>query len=123
MLRVAAACVIGILMAVPAMAQAPLQIVFFPDWSGALDDAAKAVIDRAAQLAKASPHDPIRVTGYADGTGSSQANIYLCKLRAQRVIDLLAADGVRAGRLKLVSAGPQTQVGVAGRRVEIAIGQ
>ena len=45
------------------------------------------------------------VTGYADNTGSSQSNVYLSELRAQRVIDGLMADGIPAQRLKLVAAG------------------
>ncbi len=107
----------------PAMAQAPVQIVFFPDWSGAFDDSGKAVIQHAADAAKLAPKAIITVTGYADAKGSSKANQYLAKLRAQRVIDALVDDGVPAAHMKMLAAGKQPETGVVGRRVEIAIGK
>jgi outer membrane protein OmpA-like peptidoglycan-associated protein len=110
------------LLALPALAQ-PARIVFFPDWSGAIDDSAQHVIAEAAAAAKQSPDARITVTGYADSTGSEQANIYLTQLRAQRVIDAMVADGVPASRLKMVAAGRQEEPGVASRRVEISIGK
>ena len=110
------------LLAAPAWAQ-PAHIVFFADWSGAIDVAAQNVIGQAATEAKQSPDKDITVTGYADSSGSAQANIYLTQLRAQRVIDAMIADGVPASRLNMVAAGRQAQAGVASRRVEIAIGQ
>ncbi|MEJ0048322.1 MAG: OmpA family protein [Rhodospirillales bacterium] len=122
MLRLLPAALALSLLASPAGAQ-PVRIVFFADWSGAIDDAAKNVIDQAAAVAKRSPDADVTVTGYADSTGSDQANLYLTQLRAQRVIDRLTADGVDASRLKMVAAGKQAQRGVASRRVEIAIGQ
>jgi outer membrane protein OmpA-like peptidoglycan-associated protein len=109
------------LIALPALAQPPVLVVFFPDWSGAIDNAATRVIGQAADLAKQSPGSTITVTGYADNTGSTAANVYLTQLRAQRVIDGLVADGVPASSLKLVAAGKQAEQGVASRRVEIAI--
>ena len=122
MLRALFAAAAITLIALPALAQPPVLIVFFPDWSGAIDNAANRVIGQAADLAKSSPKGTITVTGYADNTGSSAANVYLTQLRAQRVIDGLIADGVPAARLKLVAAGRQAEPGVASRRVEIAIG-
>jgi len=121
MLRALFAATAMTLIALPALAQPPVLIVFFPDWSGAIDNAATRVIGQAAKLASDNPSAPVTVTGYADNTGSRQANIYLSQLRAQRVIDGLVADGISAGRLKLVAAGEQNQPGVASRRVEIAI--
>jgi outer membrane protein OmpA-like peptidoglycan-associated protein len=98
----------------------PLFVVFFPDWSGAIDDAASSVIARAAVVAKIVPKATIQVTGYADNAGSAQANIYLTQLRAQRVIDGLVADGVPAAQLQLIAKGAQAIPGVSSRRVEIA---
>jgi outer membrane protein OmpA-like peptidoglycan-associated protein len=121
MLRALFAATAMTLIALPALAQPPVLIVFFPDWSGAIDNAATRVIGQAADLAKQNPSARITVTGYADNTGSSTANIYLTQLRAQRVIDGLIADGIAARRLKLVAAGGQTGAGVVSRRVEIAI--
>ena len=123
MRRAVAATILCVLAAVPAKAQAPVQIVFFPDWSGAMDDAAKAVIEHAADAAKQAPKATITVTGYADAKGSAKANQFLAKLRAQRVIDALVDDGVPAAHLKMVAAGKQPETGVVGRRVEIAIGK
>jgi cytochrome c oxidase subunit II len=111
------------LFVLPAAAQAPTEIVFFADWSGAVDDNAKAVIDHAAAAAKKAPDAPITVTGYADNTGSEQANVYLTELRAQRVIDALIKRGIPQERMKMVAAGKQAEPGVASRRVEISIGQ
>ncbi len=98
----------------------PVLLVFFPLWSGDIDDAAKNVIGQAAAQIKQSGADAT-ITGYADSAGSDQANLYLTELRAQRVIDGLVADGVPAERLKLVARGAQMVAGVASRRVEIAI--
>jgi outer membrane protein OmpA-like peptidoglycan-associated protein len=123
MLRSLWAAIALSLIVLPAGAQAQVHIVFFADWSGAVDDSAKNVIDQAAAAAKHLPDAEITVTGYADSTGSERANVYLTELRAQRVIDALVADGVPASRLKMVAAGRQPQVGVVGRRVEISIGQ
>ena len=122
MRRLYSAAIALSLIALPALAQ-PAHIVFFPDWSGAIDEAAQNVIGQAATAAKQSPDKDITVTGYADSSGSAQANIYLTQLRAQRVIDAMVADGVPASRLKMVAAGRQARAGVASRRVEIAIGQ
>jgi outer membrane protein OmpA-like peptidoglycan-associated protein len=121
MLRALFAAAAITLIALPALAQPPVLVVFFPDWSGAIDHAADRVIGQAADIAKQSPGSTITVTGYADNTGSTAANVYLTQLRAQRVIDGLIADGVPAQSLKLVSAGKQAEAGIASRRVEIAI--
>lgn len=99
--------------------QRPPFIVFFPLWSGAIDDAAKGVIDQAAAHLKSGGH--ATVTGFSDAAGTPQSGVYLSELRAQRVIDALVADGVDADRLKLNAAGRQPEAGVADRRVEIAI--
>ena len=108
--------------AVPAAAQStPVMLVFFPLWSGALDDAAKAVIDQAATAAKQQPNAHVTVTGYADTRGSSAADQDLSQLRAQRVVDQLEAAGIPAAQLELVAKGAQPDPGVASRRVEIAI--
>ncbi len=108
----------GLAMAQPA--PRPLFIVFFPLWSGALDNGANAVIAEAASQLKQSGASAT-VTGYADSRGSSQANIYLTELRAQRVIDGLVADGVSPSQLKLVARGSQPDKSIASRRVEIAV--
>ena len=115
-----AALLIASIAAGSAVAQ-PAMVVFFPLWSGALDDAAKDVINHAAAAAKQQPNAHIIVTGYADTLGSAAADQDLSQLRAQRVIDKLQAAGVPAAQMQLVAKGAQPETGVASRRVEIAI--
>jgi len=100
---------------------APSAIVFFPDWSAALDPSALSIIKDAAAKITASTAAKITVSGYADVNGSHAANHYLTQLRAQRVIDLLIADGVPKSRLRMQANGKQQSPGVASRRVEIII--
>ncbi len=69
-------------------------VVFFQEWSGALDDSAQGVVAEAASFAKANPRSTVQVHGYADPTGSRQANALMSQLRAQRVSDQLIGDGV-----------------------------
>ena len=97
----------------------PVTIVFFVEWSGALDDAADAIIKQAADAALKRPSERIVVTGYADRKGGKQADLYLSELRAQMVVDTLVADGVPASRIRMVAAGAMPVTGVIGRRVEI----
>jgi len=121
-----AAPILAIILAIagapaPAAAQPPVLVVFFPLWSGALDDAGRAVIQRAATIAKQRPDAQITVTGYADSIGSAAADVDLTQLRAQRVIDVMVRDGVPAERMQLVAKGAQPEPGIASRRVEILI--
>ncbi|HSU05010.1 MAG TPA: OmpA family protein [Acetobacteraceae bacterium] len=90
----------------PGVAQpAPDYVVFFQEWSAALDDSAQAVIGRAAAWAKAHPSMQVDVTGFADPTGSRNANLLLSELRAQVVVDQLAGDGVSESRIHPVGQG------------------
>ena len=99
-------------------------VVFFQEWSAAIDDPALMVIAQAAQWVKAHPGDVARINGFASPTGSKQANILLSDLRAQVVVDQLISDGVDAGRLRQRGHG-SVQFALSAqesRRVEIAIG-
>ncbi len=100
----------------------PVIVVFFVEWSGALDDAAQGIIKQAAGAALQQPGKRILVTGYADRKGGKQADIYLSQLRAQMVTDTLVADGVPASRIRQAAAGAMPVTGVIGRRVEITLG-
>jgi outer membrane protein OmpA-like peptidoglycan-associated protein len=109
-----------------AAADAPGQrfVVYFQEWSAAFDDSAVGAIAQAADFAKAHPASPVRVTGFADPTGSKQANVLMSELRAQVVTDQLVQDGVPARR---VSQGARGSVQFAltsqeSRRVEISVG-
>lgn len=108
-----------LLASVPARAEPPVIVVFFPEWSGALDPSAKDVVAHAAEAAKARPDAGIRVTAYADANGSNRANLYLTQLRAQRIFDLLVADGVAPARIEMSAKGRQPIKGQVSRRVDI----
>jgi outer membrane protein OmpA-like peptidoglycan-associated protein len=99
-------------------------LVFFKEWSAAIDPPAAGAIAEAAQWAKDHPADAIKVTGYADTTGSAAANDYMSRTRAQVVADQLVTDGVDRSRLVLGAQGATgfTQTSQESRRVEIAIG-
>ncbi len=108
-------------------ASAPLAprrfVVFFQEWSAAIDPAAANAISGAAQWAKDHPGAAVKVTGYADPTGSAAANDYMSLTRAQVVSDQLVTDGVDRARLVLSAHGATdfTLTSQESRRVEIAI--
>ena len=98
-------------------------VVFFQEWSAAIDDSAQSVITQAADWVKAHPGDIAHVNGFADPTGSKQANILLSDLRAQVVVDQLVSDGVDTKRVRQRGHG-SVQFALTGqesRRVEISI--
>ena len=99
-------------------------VVFFQEWSASIDPAAATAINAGAQWAKDHPTDAVKVTGYADPTGSAQANDYMSLTRAQVVADQLVADGIARNRIVLAAHGATdfTLTSQESRRVEIAIG-
>lgn len=98
-------------------------VVFFQEWSAAIDDSAQSVITEAANFAKANPHAAVRVHGFADPTGSKEANILLSQLRAQRVTDQMKDDGVTAKRIRQDGRGSVSFAitSLESRRVEVEI--
>lgn len=80
-------------------------VVFFREWSAAIDGPAQAVVRHAAEWVKEHPSSKVVVTGAADLTGSKPANQLLSELRAQVVTDLLATDGVNPDLVKQVGLG------------------
>jgi outer membrane protein OmpA-like peptidoglycan-associated protein len=102
-------------------AETPSLVVFFEDWSGALDHAARDVIKQAADRARQTPGARVLVAGYADSTGTKEADLALTQLRARRVADLLEEDGVPKAEITMQAEGAQRIHGVASRRVEITI--
>ena len=98
--------------------------VFFQEWSAQLDTPAVAVIQSAADQAKANPSLPVTVIGFADPTGSPQANLDLSRLRTQLVFDQLVKDGVSPGRVRRDARGPTdfAQTAQESRRVEVRVG-
>ena len=108
-------------------ADAPSQkfVVFFQEWSAALDDSAQSVIGQAAEWVKSQPGNVAHVNGFADPTGSKRANALLSDLRAQMVVDQLQTDGVDAKRIRQRGHG-SVQFALTSqesRRVEISIGR
>jgi outer membrane protein OmpA-like peptidoglycan-associated protein len=101
--------------------QSPAYVVFFQEWSAALDDSAQGVIGNAAAWAKAHPDTIVQVVGSADPTGSRAANILLSELRAQVVVDQLATDGVDTQRIAQTGTGSVkfTMTSQESRRVAI----
>ena len=97
--------------------------VFFNDFSANLDAPGIAVVANAAGVAKQFPNLPVKVTGYADSSGSQEAEISLSKARADAVSGLLIKDGVDPGRISRGAMGtpPNSQPGVERRRVVIDI--
>jgi peptidoglycan-associated lipoprotein len=98
-------------------------VVFFQEWSAAIDDTAQSVISQAAEWVKSHPGNIAHVNGFADPTGSRQANILLSDLRAQVVVDQLVSDGVDPKRVRQRGHG-SVQFALTGqesRRVEISI--
>ena len=100
-------------------------VVFFQEWSAAIDDAAQDVITHASDWMKSHPGNVARVNGFASPTGSRQANVLMADLRAQRVVDQLLSDGVGAKRIRQRGHGP-VPFAISeqeSRRVEITIGR
>jgi outer membrane protein OmpA-like peptidoglycan-associated protein len=98
-------------------------VVFFQDWSAALDNNAQAVISNAAAWVKAHPRNIAHVNGFADTTGSKEANILLSDLRAQVVVDQLQTDGIDPSQIQQTGHG-SVQFALSSqesRRVEISI--
>jgi outer membrane protein OmpA-like peptidoglycan-associated protein len=108
-------------------ADAPAQkfVVFFQEWSAALDDSAQAVITQAADWVKSHPGNIAHVSGFADPTGSKQANVMMSDLRAQVVADQLQTDGIDPQRIRQRGHGAVqfALTSQESRRVEISIGR
>jgi outer membrane protein OmpA-like peptidoglycan-associated protein len=100
-------------------------VVYFQEWSAAMDDNAQAVITHAAEWVKSHPGNVAHVNGFADPTGSKAANILMSDLRAQVVVDQLATDGVDPRLIKQRGHG-SVQFALTSqesRRVEISVGR
>jgi outer membrane protein OmpA-like peptidoglycan-associated protein len=107
-------------------AEPPAQkfVVFFEEWSAKLDASALAVISHASDYAKAHPGVVVHVEGFADPTGSRNANALLTDLRAQVVMDQLQTDGVPPAHIQGRGRGAVhfALSSQESRRVEISLG-
>ncbi len=99
-------------------------VVFFPDAGFALDSAATQVIAAAADYAVAHPDRPIMVAGFADPTGTPEANASLIRSRTATVNAELAAHGIAASRIQTRDIG-QVEFALSSqesRRVTVTVG-
>jgi K(+)-stimulated pyrophosphate-energized sodium pump len=98
-------------------------LVFFEEWSAAIDGSARATLSTVAQRAKAAAGTRIVITAFADPGGSAEANADVTRLRARRVSDTLEAMGIPASRIERRAMGGVAFTGTAleSRRVEITI--
>jgi outer membrane protein OmpA-like peptidoglycan-associated protein len=106
-------------------ADPPLEkfVVYFQEWSAAIDDPALVVIRQAAERIKSHPGEIAYVNGFASTIGSRQANLLLADLRAQVVVDQLLTDGIDRNRVRQRGHGPVPFILIPeeSRRVEISI--
>jgi peptidoglycan-associated lipoprotein len=79
--------------------------VYFAENSAALDDTAKATLDKQAAWITEYPRYRIKVEGFADENGTPQYNTQLGQKRADAVMAYLAAKGVPVARMKAKSFG------------------
>lgn len=109
--------------AVASPAQSRVFVVFFPEWSAAIDQPAATVIETAATAAAADPRAHVRVIGFADPKGTAAANALLSRLRAQVVTDQLEHDGLAPSRIRQAAEGSVGYVDTRqeSRRVVVSI--
>lgn len=86
--------------------------VFFALDSSRLDGAAQATLASQAQWLLANPAISAVIEGHADERGTRDYNLALGARRAQAARDYLAAQGVPAARLRVVSYGKERPVAV-----------
>lgn len=70
-----------------------------------------AEIDQIATVLKQYGKARVRIAGYADSRGATEANVALGKARADAVKAALVRQGVDAGRIETVSGGETDPVG------------
>lgn len=99
-------------------------VVFFQQWSAALDNGGVQAVSAAATAAQQFPDRPIVISGFADPEGSPQANIDISRARAQMVSDALVKQGVSAARIRRQAIGEVNYAldSQESRRVEIYVG-
>jgi outer membrane protein OmpA-like peptidoglycan-associated protein len=98
-------------------------VVFFQEWSAALDPTAQSVVGEAAGFARSHPRARVSVHGFADPTGGRTANVLMSELRAQRVTDQLQEDGIAAKRIRQNGHGSVkfAITSLESRRVEVEV--
>jgi hypothetical protein len=103
--------------------------VHFATGSATLDAAAQRELEGVARELQRCPEQPVRILGYADGTGESGRNRDLSRQRAVAVERYLVARGVGRARLSASGLGTSNPVSsnttakgrAENRRAEIAL--
>ena len=78
---------------------------FFAPGSADLDDTAKATLDKQLQWLATYPKYKVKIEGFADDPGSSDANKALGLRRAHAVMAYFASKGLSASRMRTKSFG------------------
>ena len=86
--------------------------VFFESDSSELTEQSRATLEKQAQWLQRYRTYAFTVEGHADERGTREYNIALGARRAQAVRDYLAARGVEAQRMRIVSFGKERPVAV-----------
>lgn len=99
----------------------PVRVVFFNEDSDTLDEAARAIVRGAADVAKGFSEIRVNVFGYAGPAGGAAFNRALSDARARHVATLLRQYGVPSDRVFVLARGPVPfeAAPVESRRVEI----
>lgn len=85
--------------------------IYFATGSASLDDNAKAVLEKAAELANTYGSTYIRVAGNTDNVGDREMNIKLSQQRAQAVVNYLVNTyKLPRDRFRVVGNGPDKPV-------------
>jgi len=104
-------------------------VLYFDEARDTLNAAAQSTMPAILKAVQERRSTDIRVTGHTDTTGTPQGNYELGLRRAQRVADVLRAQGVEESSLFVVSSGEadllvKTERGKAepqNRRVEVIV--
>ncbi len=82
-----------------------LQVINFATSSSEIPEENKAILDKAATLAKTLPNLKLNITGHTDSTGNEKSNIALSERRAKAVAAYLVNQGVASGSLTAHGVG------------------
>lgn len=92
------------------VARAGSDTIYFNTDSILLDDASRATLDAQAAWLAANPGVRVTIEGHADERGTREYNLALGDRRANSARNHLAAKGVDAGRMTVVSWGKERPV-------------
>jgi peptidoglycan-associated lipoprotein len=81
------------------------EMVFFDYDRSEIRSDSRAVLDRKARVMRDEPTVRLRIEGHADERGSTEYNLALGSRRAEAVRSYLAALGIQASRLEIISLG------------------